>query len=150
MSGNEWTLRANCEGGLLYVEAAGVATVRSLQTLRRFVAAELQHGDARAVVIDLRSATTEMGPAEWAQNAKEARSGAPIPVAMVVQQKYWDAVIQHCYSTAEAGLDRMAFTDFGRAKAWVLAQLGPAPVVPISHQSAAPTASPLRLVSSRP
>lgn len=122
--GNEWTLRASCQGDLLAVSAAGNATPESLDTLRAFVSSAMEVHGCKGLVLDLTQAHTKMTPSDWLLNAeKSAKASLKAPVAMIVREEYFEGLALYSVSVARFGLVRGAFMDVPRAYLWCHAEV---------------------------
>lgn len=148
--GNEWTLRARCEDGVLVVAACGLATAESLKVLRSFILTMVCQHSVQAILVDFTEADAEMDHGQWLENAREtAKRGPGLPIAMVVRPEYFEAVMQHCFKAARFGLVRATFVDSGRALEWCAQRVRGPLAPPTLPESPTQRSSKLRLVSAR-
>jgi hypothetical protein len=114
-----WVLRSKRENGVLTVGAMGVATPEGVRVLRAFVKAAIGEFADAAVLVDLRAVQFELTADDWVQVAKDsARAAFQPPVAMVVSPHHHDFAVKYCYTAAELGMRRMAFTETEPAYEW--------------------------------
>ena len=108
-----------CEDGVLIVQASGVLTLDGMRELRSAIARAAQ--DARAVVMDFRSAVWLLDGRAMAKFGAEAAVGShkvDRPVAMIVSPMHRDSTARYCASASLNGLVRVAFTDAPSAYSW--------------------------------
>lgn len=112
-------LRNRRQGELLIVTVRGVLTGTSMREARGYIRTCLAATDARAVVLDARSAISLLTEACWrtlAAGFKETMRC--VPLALLVSPALHSTVRRMCQHAAEVDLLCVSFTDFVRAIGW--------------------------------
>lgn len=114
------SVRYESHGDVLIARVAGFLTVASSDEMRRRIVLELEHAQARALVLDLCLATHLMREEDWRQVAHSASHSFPVhvPVASIVQQLMLPQADAHASAMRRRGFLRDVFTEEGRAIRW--------------------------------
>lgn len=117
MTGSVMT-NAERVGEVLVVRAAGVLGIRAVGVIRLRIWALLLRQDARAIVVNLRSAVPMLTEHSWQAIQQMPTGEFPQPVAIVMCEMHQGELRSYCLDMARRGLGRGPFTEELSAISW--------------------------------